>query len=266
MNSCLYECQIMHQRFLPQRYGFVHRLFMFYLDLDELEQQSERLRWFSLERWNLFSFRAADHLQIDRQTTKASLLQWLAERGVRLAADARVMLLTHMRVLGYVFNPVSFYFCFDTAGQPLCAVAEVNNTFGETKLYLLDPGTWRENAFQARQSKHFYISPFLELDVFVDFDLRVPTQSLRLRIDDYDGGATTAQRILATCLTGTAQALTDGELLRAAFRFPLVTMQVIALIHWHALRLWWKGMPWHAKAANPELQKGILHGKSRSSD
>ncbi|MFN0123478.1 MAG: DUF1365 domain-containing protein [Blastocatellia bacterium] len=259
MNSRLYECQVMHQRLAPQRYGFVHRVFMFYLDLDELDMLSRRLRWFSRGRFNLYSFRDGDHLHNGARDVKQSLLPWLAERGVE-TKGLRLMLLTHVRMLGYVFNPVSFYFCFDAADCPVCVVAEVSNTFGEMKPYFLGADCWRENAFRLRTDKHFYISPFIDLTAQVDFNLEIPDAELRLRLDDYVAGEEGARRLLATSLTGKSLPLTDGMLMRQALCYPLLTLRVIALIHWHALVLWVRGAAWLRKADHPELQTGHYRG------
>lgn len=263
MNSCLYECQIMHERIVPQRYGFTHNIFMFYVDLDEVETLAKRLRWFGSERFNLFSFYEQDHLKFAGKNLKQSILEFLSMRGIDLDGG-RIMLLTHLRTLGHVFNPVSFYFCFDRDGNPKCVVAEVGNTFGEIKPYFLGADCWQENSFKLRTTKYFYISPFIDLDAQVDFNLKIPAQKLHLRIDDYESAATNAPRLLVTALHGTAEPLTDRALLIYSLRFPLITLKVIALIHWHAFRLWLKGIGWLKKSDNPELQQGIYNGKSDS--
>jgi uncharacterized protein len=261
MNSSLYNCAVMHHRLAPARHRFVHLMFMFYLDLDEIARLDAGLRWLSAGRFNLFSFRESDHMQCAGMGLKESILAYLRTQGVSIEGG-RIMLLTHLRTLGHVFNPVSFYFCFDAAGRPVCAIAEVHNTFGETKPYFLGPDCLREGTFQLRTGKYFYISPFSALDVQVDFNLRTPGERLALRVDDYDAGA----RTLLTALTGRRQELTDRNLLRNALRYPFVTVQVIALIHWHALRLFLKGIPYHKKDANPEDQRGRFDGTAASFD
>jgi DUF1365 family protein len=247
----------MHHRLRPRQYRFVHRIFMFYLDLDEIEALDRTLRWLSRDRFNLFSFRDGDHLQRAGGGLKESLLEYLQAHQVSLEGG-RIMLLTSLRCFGYVFNPVSFYFCFDAAGRPVCTIAEVNNTFGETKLYFIGPDCFRGEVFHQRTEKYFYISPFTDLDIRVEFNLRVPGERLNLRIDDYQE----ERRILLTSLSGRRHALTDRNLLRCALRYPFVTLQVIALIHWHALRLFLKRIPYHKKNANPDLQRGLFNGKA----
>ncbi|HEY2417182.1 MAG TPA: DUF1365 domain-containing protein [Steroidobacteraceae bacterium] len=262
LNSCVYECQVMHQRLAPSRYALRHALFMFYLDLDELELLSQRLRLFSHRGWNLYSFRDDDHMPgcggVGRPL-RHRLEQYLSEQGIRLSSDSRICLLTLPRVLGYVFNPISVYFCFQRASDtPLCAVAEVGNTFGEQKLYLLPaPDAADQELFTLRIPKHYYVSPFSSLTLQFDFRLRVPAQALDIRVDDYDGD----RRVLRSGLRGQRCALSDSRLLWFALKYPLLTLKVIGLIHWHALRLWRRGLPWYRKRDNPQLQLQVLKPK-----
>lgn len=182
-------------------------------------------------------------------------MTWLAQQGLTLPPDARIQLLTLPRMMGYVFNPVSFYFCSDAEGAPLCAVAEVSNTFREVKPFLLRREDLQpDGTFRRTVPKHFYVSPFFALDVAFDFKLRVPGDSLELHIDDREG----QQRVLLTSLTGRRVPLSDAQLAWQTLKCPLVTLKVISLIHWNALRLWLKKVPWHPKAANPHLQRDVM--------
>lgn len=258
----------MHRRFSPKEHGFVYRLFMFALDLDELSDLQRRLRFFSVNRANLYSFREADFLPVagpahnpshapsppvpPASGLKARVLAYLAARGID-AAGGRVLLVTLPRVFGYLFNPVSFYFCFDRDGRPVAALAEVTNTFREMKPYVLGPETRGVHGFAQRTPKHFYVSPFTDVDVAFDFTLRVPDARLAVQIDDYAGG----RRTLTSTLTGARRPLTDAALAWFAVKYPLVTLQVIALIHWNALKLYLKQVPWFAKAARPEAQRDL---------
>ncbi len=257
----------MHHRFSPQAHRFLYRIFMFALDLDELEALHSRLRLFSLNGRNLYSFREQDFLPTGESLhnpsqpagspatpggLKARVLAHLADRGIDLTGG-RVMLVTLPRVLGYLFNPVSFYFCFDRAGQPVAALAEVTNTFKEMKPFVLGPETRQGAAFALRTPKYFYVSPFTDMDVAFDFTLRVPGDKLSVQIDDYDAG----QRTLTSTLTGPRRALTDRTLAWFTFKYPFITLKVITLIHWNALRLYLKKVPWFAKAARPDAQRDL---------
>ncbi len=256
--SCVYECSVMHHRLEPKVHHFSYRIFMLALDLDELDALDRRLLGFSRNRWNLYTFRDRDHLTLpglEHATVRDNLTAWLAQQDFALPADARVQLVTLPRVLGYIFNPVSFYFCFDAAGAPLCAVVEVGNTFGELKPYLLRAPVG-ENFFRLVTPKHFYVSPFSDLDLAFDFKLRVPGDRLDIHIDDrtVDGD----RPILLSALTGRRVPLTSPRLWWLTLKYPLITLKVIALIHWHAAILWLRRLPFHRKGANPQLQRDVF--------
>lgn len=252
MNSCLYECNIMHCRIKPRRHRFNNRIFMFYLDLDELDQVSSSVGIISRNRWNIFSFRDNDHLQQGGASAKENILKYVEGQGMREKVE-RVMLLTNLRTFGYVFNPVSFYFCFDKDHKPLCTVLEIGNTFGEIKPFFIGSDHIRNEVFEDQQTKYFYISPFVDLDVPMDFRLAVPTDRLNIKIDDVKNG----EKFLYTTMSGPRRELTNANVWRYALRFPFVTLQVIFLIHFHALLLFLKKIPYHAKEADPDLQKGV---------
>jgi hypothetical protein len=270
VKSCLYECHVLHHRFSPTPHRFLYRIFLFAFDLDELDTLHRKLRLFSLNRRNLYSFRDADYLPItepvhhatrpvappsaprDPQSLKSRVVTHLAQHGIDLTGG-RVRLVTLPRVLGYLFNPVSFYFCYDRTGAPVAALAEVTNTFREMKPYLLAPATLRDGAFRLRVPKHFYVSPFSDVDVAFDFTLRVPGERLSIQIDDYAG----AERTLTSTLAGPRQPLTDARLAWFTLKYPLLSLRVITLIHWHALRLWLKRVPWFPKAARAADQRDL---------
>jgi uncharacterized protein len=268
VNSCLYECQVLHARFAPKAHRFLYRIFFFALDLDELDALHRRLKLFSVNRANFYSFRDRDFLPTGEPihngpapaTTpagrlKARVIAHLAAQGTDLTGG-RVVLVTLPRILGYLFNPVSFYFCFDRTGVPVAALAEVTNTFKEMKPYTLGPDTKTAAptaTFHLRTPKHFYVSPFSDVDVAFDFTLPVPTEKIAIQIDDYTGGT----RTLTSTVHGRREALTDGRLAWYTLKYPLLTLRIITLIHWHALQLWFKKIPWFAKAARADAQRDL---------
>lgn len=252
VTSAIYECRVMHHRLAPKVHHFEYNVFYLWLDLDELDALDASLGCFSRNLWNLFSFRDDDHFERDGRDVKTKLFAWLAEQGFDTSRIARVRLLTFPRVIGYIFNPVCFFYCFDAVGDPVCAVVEVTNTFHEKKPYLLT-GRDADGRFRLVTPKHFYVSPFSRLDLSFDFKLGVPGQRMEIHIDDRDG----EDRLLLSALSGTREPLTDGGLLRYFVKHPLLTLRVIFLIHWHAFRLWRMKLPWHRKADNPALQTGL---------
>lgn len=257
MNTSLYECHVMHYRLEPKKNRFVYKLFMFSFDLDEIDSWAKRLWLLSRNRFNLFSFRDSDHLQRGFKTAKENILDFVASKGVHLE-NPRIVLLTHLRMFGHFFNPVCFYFCFDRPNdKPLCVVAELTNTYREMKPYLLGPECLRDGEFDRRVVKNFYVSPFMDLDAEFDFRLQVPGEAVNLYIDDYKQG----KKVLLSSVTGRRVPLSDGRLMWYILRFPVITLQVITLIHWQALVLWLKRVPHIKKAANPELQQEVYNAR-----
>jgi len=173
-------------------------------------------------------------------------------------AEGRVLLVTLPRVLGYLFNPVSFYFCYDRSGALVAAIAEVTNTFREMKPYFLGPEHLTGSGFRRRTPKFFYVSPFSDVDVAFDFMLHEPGTRLSVQIDDFAG----EERTLTSTVAGSRLPLTDLRLAWFAIKYPMVTLQVIALIHWQALILWIKRAPSFAKASRARDQRELYrpHG------
>lgn len=258
----------MHRRFAPKAHRFLYRIFLFALDLDEVPELSRRLRFFSAESRNLYSFHDKDYLPTDEplhngsipstaphasSSLKGRVLAFLAQRGTDLSGG-KVLLVTLPRIFGYLFNPVSFYFCYDRSGTLVAALTEVTNTFKEMKPYFLGPDARTEaGAFHRRVPKYFYVSPYSDVDVEFDFQLQAPGEKLSIQIDDYQGRA----RTLTSTLTGARRPLTAGRLAWFTLKYPLLTLRIIALIHWHAFRLWLKRVPWFPKAARPQDQRSL---------
>lgn len=253
MNSCLYECTVAHNRKVITENKFYYNYFMFYLDLDEIDHLAANLKLFSRNRFNAFNFRDKDHLAFDKPNVKQNILKYIRENGV-VEEIKRIQLLSNVATFGYNFNPVSFYFCFDKDDKPICAVPEVGNTFGELKPFLIGKDNLIDGQFRARMQKNFYVSPFIEHDVFFDFRLFLPDNKLNIKIDDYKEG----NRIFTTHLSGTNRALTDLNLMKYAIKYPLVTLKVIGAIHWQAMKLILKKVHYFKKNEFLDLQKGAL--------
>jgi hypothetical protein len=253
LTPCLYDCEVVHERLSPKRHGFRYRLFFMDIDLDELPALTKKLWFFSHNRWNVYGFRDADYLDLGKGDVKSNLKQHLADNGIVVPADAHIRLVTLPRMLGYLFNPVCFFFISDGAGQPLHAVAQVTNTFHEMKPYIIEKPDL-QGVFNLTTPKHFYVSPFSTLDTSFHFELSVPGERIKIHIDDLDNG----QKTLVSWIHGERRELTDARLLSYLVRYPLMTVGVIARIHWQAFRLWMKKLPFHRKSANPDLQRDLF--------
>jgi DUF1365 family protein len=226
----------MHQRVARLRHGFQYPIFMPLLDLDELPALDRDLRLFAYNRPGVVSYRDADHFPNFPGNTRERLAAWFEASGETLP-PGRVLLLTHARIFGYVFNPVSFFYCFDEAGRLRFLVAEVNNTFGDTHPYLLVAN----EANQWTTKKLLHVSPFFDMAGSYEWNLPAPGATLEARCDLRHGGSLS----LAARLSLERQDLSDRNLARLLLALPFMTLRVILAIHWQALRLWLKGAPFH---------------------
>src|ERR1044072_3989755 len=162
------------------------------------------------------------------------------------------MLLTNMAVLGYNFNPVSFYICHDKNDNPVCCMVEVSNTYREMKTYLITDKV--DGKYTLNTTKYFYVSPFIDHDANFEFVVGIPGDKLNIRIDDIKE----ERRFFISTRTGNKKAFSGWNLLKYFLRFPVIPLQVMFLIHWNALLLWFKKIPSHKKAAHANLQRDVL--------
>jgi DUF1365 family protein len=250
----LYECELFHQRLRPRRNAFRYRIFMLDVDLDTLDGTIRTVRGLRHNRFGLFSIDDRDHIDLGLPGgIRPNLTAWLESHGVTLPPGARIRLVTFPRVLGYGFNPVSFYYISSSDGVPLMAVAEVVNTFREMKLYVVDQGT-PDTGWHRRITKNFYVSPFSDPGDLFHFRLGIPGSGWRVDIDNLDAEGT----VLTSSIRGTAAPLTSFRLCRCAFKYPLLSLKIIGGIHWHAMLLWMRGFPFMRKAERQDTQTEVL--------
>ena len=238
--SCLYEGRVTHSRFGAVRNSFHQDGAWFLFDLGELADLDAGLKLLSVDRANVISLRSSDHFGADDPRPLAEKVRsCCAGAGVTLPPGGRILGLTQARVGGYVFNPVSYWWCLDADGRVAAVVAEINNTFGERlPQVLVGPGPVYEHG------KELHVSPFLGMDVSYRYTLPLPSERLSVRMDVLDPDRTT--RLVAT-LTAERSPLTDRRLAAFLVRHPIMPLQVTAGIHRQALRLWRKGVPFHHK-------------------
>lgn len=239
--SCIYEGYVRHRRFQPVVNQFQYRVFLMYLDLAELPTLFQGCWLWSADRVNLAYFRRRDHLGNPKVPLDRAVRDLVADKtGVRPAGPIR--LLAHLRYFGYCFNPASFYYCYDESGAQVDAiVVQIHNTpWGEEHCYVLDEAHNEYSApgFKRFQfAKAFHVSPFMPMDIWYDWRFKEPGETLSAHFMNYREG----QKIFDATLTLARRELTPGNLTRVLMSYPPMTLKVITMIHWQALRLWLKG-------------------------
>jgi len=244
--SALYLGRVMHQRFRPRPHTLRYRVFYLLLDIDEVEQLDRSLRFFSHNRLNLLSFYDKDQGGGSEATLRAYAERQLAAADIGFDGGP-IRLLTMPRILGYVFNPLSIYFCYRRNGEAAAIIYEVNNTFGERHSYVIPAGGATGKFIYQESAKTLHVSPFLSRDMTYDFAISLPDATISLSV------TASANEVpqLAAALTLDRRELSDVTLLQAFCSYPLLTLKVIAGIHWEALRIWRKGAKVHARPAAP---------------
>ncbi len=237
--AALYVGQVMHARLKPVGHRFSYRVMSLLIDLDRLDVADRQTPLFGVNRRALYSFHEADHGSRDGSSLRDYAQRCAAERGIDLTAG-RVLLMCYPRLLGYVFNPLSVYFCYQPSGKLALVIYEVRNTFGDIHAYVIPvKGSDVSPAgIRQEQDKRFYVSPFVAMEMRYHFRLIEPGRHVKLRILETDSEGP----LLSASFHGLRRALSTKELLRSFFSLPAVTLKVTAAIHWEALRLWLKGM------------------------
>lgn len=242
MKSAIYEGSAYHQRLEPRRHGFRTRLFLMYLDLEEIDALSTRRWWWSTRRPNLVWFRRADYLGAAEQPLREAVLDRVAEKlGHR--PEGPVRMLTHLRTFGYVFNPVTFYYCFDPEERLEAICAEITNTpWGERHTYVLDARREKDAEMRSwRFPKAFHVSPFFPLEQEYEWRFAPPGDELAVHMSNLEQG----RAVFHAGLKLRRVEITGRTLAGALLRHPLLTFKVHAAIYVHAAILWLKRIPFH---------------------
>jgi len=253
MESCIYEGLVRHTRRTPVLHAFRYRVFMMYLDLDELPTLFEKRWLWSVRRPAIARFRRRNHLgSADRPLAES--LRDLVESETGRRPEGPIRLLTNLSYYGYCFNPVSFYYVYGKDGATLeTIVAEVNNTpWGERDTYVLQTERSVENRkvlrFQPRKKMH--VSPFMPMDIDYDWSFRAPGEALTVFMANERQG----ERVFSASLRLRRTEITGGSLARVLAAYPFMTIKVIVAIYWQAFRLWLKRSPYYD---HPEKNKTV---------
>ena len=249
MSARLFLGHVMHKRLRPVEHAFVYPVFYFDFSLAEMTALNGPL--FAVDRKNLLSFQQKDHGPRDGSPLLPWIQQLLRERG--LPDDGEIRLQCFPRVLGYVFNPVSFWFCHDRQGQLIALLAEVNNTFGGHHNYLLHhaDGSPLQDGEVLLADKAFHVSPFFSVEGDYRFRFHLSGKRPTVHIDygDREGD------LLLTSISGRPREWSSKNLISVFARMPFLTLGVMARIHWQALKLWLKGVTFYGKTAPEPLQE-----------
>tara|TARA_Y100001936_G_scaffold53790_1_gene52330 strand:+ start:1309 stop:2073 length:765 start_codon:yes stop_codon:yes gene_type:complete len=236
IKSSIYNGSVIHKRFKPKKHFFKYKVFSLLIDLSELNELNDNLKFFSLNKFNLISFYEKDHGHRDG----SSLLKWVKNNLTRnnISTDnIKVKLLCYPRILGYVFNPLSIFFIYDRNENLISILYEVKNTFGEQHTYVFKL-EGKNKLIQNSCSKKFHVSPFIEMDCDYFFKILNPGDTLSVIIDQYDQEG----KILFASQDGKRSDLTSKNLMNSYLRHPLMTFKIISAIHFEAFKLWVKGI------------------------
>ena len=242
------KANVLHARQRPKKNVFRYRVYYLCLALSQWPSLA-RLAFFSLDRFNLFSLHARDY---GRNTTPEIWIRSLLTHYQITSADGEIVLMTMPRILGYAFNPVSFWFCLDKSGILRAMLADVTNTFGERHAYLLFHDDQRPitDTDWLTSKKAMHVSPFIEVIGHYEFRISYQPHAIGVWIHYHDINGL----LLTTSVSGERHTLTTKSLLTCCFRYPLVTLKVIGLIHYQALRLFLKGVRYHYKPTPPSTE------------
>ena len=233
MNSCIYNGEINHTRFKPVKHFLNYKTFSLLIDLDEIEQLDKSISIFSHNKFNIFSFYNKDHGDRDGSCLKKWVISNLKKYKIE-GNISKIKILCYPRIFGYVFNPLSIFYCYEN--EKLKSIFyEVKNTFNEQHTYIFKIKDGEE--IKQKCKKKFYVSPFMDMETFYNFKLINPNQRLSVMIKQTDAEGT----VLTATQTGYKKEFNFKQLLINFFRYPLMTLKIISSIHFEALLLWKKG-------------------------
>jgi len=233
MNSCIYNGEVNHTRFKPVKHFLNYKTFSLFIDLDEIEQLDKSISIFSHNKFNIFSFYNKDHGDRDGNCLKKWVISNLQKYKIE-GNISKIKILCYPRIFGYVFNPLSIFYCYEN-DKLKSIFYEVKNTFNEQHTYIFKIKDGEE--IKQKCKKKFYVSPFMDMETFYNFKLIDPNQRLSVMIKQTDAEGT----VLTATQTGYKKEFNFKQLLINFFKYPLMTLKIISSIHFEALLLWKKG-------------------------
>ena len=236
MTSSIYNGTVIHKRFKPKIHYFKYKVFSLLIDLSELEYLSEKIKFFSHNKFNLVSFYEKDHGNRDGSSLVSWVKKNLKDNNIN-PEDVKIKLLCYPRILGYVFNPLSVFYIYNIDEKLICILYEVKNTFGEQHTYIFKVDN-DQNLYQHNCSKKFHVSPFIEMNCKYFFRLLKPGEKISVIIDQYQ----TDEKILYASQDGQRVDFNTKELIKSYLKHPLMTFKIISAIHFEAFKLWLKGI------------------------
>ncbi len=236
MNSCIYNGEVTHTRFKPVKHFLKYKTFSLLIDLDEISQLSKSIGIFSHNKFNVFSFYDKDHGDRDGGSLKDWVLSNLSKFNIE-GKISKIKILCYPRIFGYVFNPLSIFYCYDDSSELKAVLYEVKNTFNEQHTYVFSASS-SSNLILHKCDKKFYVSPFMEMKTFYNFRLLNPGKILNIFIKQGDSQGA----LLTACQVGKKIEMSSRNLFFQFLKHPLMSFKVILAIHFEALRLWIKGV------------------------
>ena len=251
MKSAIYTGNIFHQRFQPIKHHFNYKIFMAYIDLDEIDSLMPQSFFWGVNRPALISFFSKDYLSEGKLELRSAVENLVFERTGK-DVQGPVRLLTHLRYFGYCFNPVSFYYCFDKGGEQVeTIIAEVTNTpWKERHSYVIQTKNGRNEQYgiENHESKKLHVSPFFDMDHQYRFLFSDPREHLSVEVENFKD----SKKIHEASLNLRKLEFNKSQLIKTVGQFPFITFRVVSAIHWQAVKLWLKGANFYPNPGRPE--------------
>lgn len=258
--SAIFAGEVVHQRHRPKKHSLRYKVFTLLIDLDELPLLDQKLRLFGHNRAALLSVHDKDHGLGETGELKNWVARHLTDAGLKIA-DLRVTMLCYPRIFGYVFNPLTVYFCHSGKGELEAILYEVENTFHERHTYIIPASPNSDGSLRHSCAKEMYVSPFVPMECQYHFKILPPTDKILVAINETDQDGA----LLYAAFSGRRQVLSDKALLKTLMTYPLMTLKVMGAIHWEALKLWAKGVPLHRhRKAEKPIASSIISSEAIS--